>query len=161
MQQHKIARLQLAYSLPRFETLIRLYFLRHSFEAYQSQMVHFLAFLASSAMGALRSATPGEGTTSSTILLADTDMIDAQRSTLLLCLKGLQDQGKNIYAGNLVLRIFQDRLNAEERKLAEVRICLRAEDEATSLRRSQTTEDIQAQWWCRWGILAMTPIETD
>ena len=76
----------------------------------------------------------------------DANAVASRRSTLLLCLKGLQDQGKNIHAANLVLRIFYNQLDPDERSLAEVVICLRKETQHTIVRSSQVAEDIQAQW---------------
>lgn len=59
------------------------------------------------------------------------ETIEALRSTLILCLKGLHDQSKNFYISGVVLGVMKNRLSATNRDLVGRYMSLRdpAEDD--------------------------------
>jgi hypothetical protein len=77
----------------RLETLIRLYYLRHSFDSLDVMLIMFLMLLGSISVRVL---APGAGG-------GDGTQHDA--STFLLCAKGLHDQGQNQYLGSLMFNM--------------------------------------------------------
>jgi hypothetical protein len=95
----------LTHSRVCFETIMRLYYLRHGFEAADSYFTHdlaILAFIAQANLKALPSPTPNPdsahtetpSTTSPTISRPLSDLDDI-RATLFLAAKGLHSQGKS------------------------------------------------------------------
>ncbi|KAF1961750.1 hypothetical protein CC80DRAFT_589258 [Byssothecium circinans] len=97
----------LAYSKMCFETLVRLYYLRHGFEgcdSYLIQDLQVLAYLAQNRLNAATKNTAGD---------AATDLNEA-RATLFLAAKGLHIQGKNYYLALALSHILQNDLRPEE-----------------------------------------------
>ncbi|ORY56144.1 uncharacterized protein BCR38DRAFT_120679 [Pseudomassariella vexata] len=88
-----------------FETLIRLYYLRHGFESYDVTLLQFLPMLASSSL---------HGVTEANV---SSDVKEAIRSTILLCAKGLREQGKNYYICEAIFRLFRNSLSQQDAQL--------------------------------------------
>lgn len=88
----------------RFETLMRLYFLRHSFSSSDQYLVVLLLALACSALDRLESNnTPLQQ--------------DALISTVLLSAKGLFDQSQLCYVAEVVLHVVRDKMSPRVRAL--------------------------------------------
>lgn len=85
-----------------FETLMRVYYLRHGFESLDVTLIQFLHLLGFSALRDLSLAEQG------------TAASEAIRSTLILCAKGLWEQGQNYYLSEAIFRMFRQSMNLEE-----------------------------------------------
>ncbi|KAI0845263.1 hypothetical protein F5Y00DRAFT_265794 [Daldinia vernicosa] len=88
-----------------FETLLRAYYLRHGFESLDITLVQLLALLG---FGTLKDAS---------LVEKGSAAHEAIRSTLLLCAKGLWEQGQNYYVAEVVFRLFRQSLSAEDAQL--------------------------------------------
>ena len=90
------------------ESILRIYYLRHSFEAYDSTLMIFLAHLANLTLEPLKqleqdpASVPSE--TSKSLL-----------STLILCFHGLYEQSKSAYVAGIMLSILNKRLSVDAR----------------------------------------------
>ncbi|KAL1842456.1 hypothetical protein VTJ49DRAFT_5193 [Mycothermus thermophilus] len=109
----------------RMETLIRLYYLRHSFDALDAMLIMFLLLLGSITVHVLgdsdsSNSSHGETTTTTTTEEEEDNASGGGKksppskastsrnrdaSTLLLCAKGLADQGNNLYLGTLMFNV--------------------------------------------------------
>ncbi|RYP89175.1 hypothetical protein DL770_004547 [Monosporascus sp. CRB-9-2] len=85
-----------------FETLIRIYYLRHGFESYDPSLFQFLLLLAYSALEDMRRV---EG---------DSQLYELVRSTLVLCARGLRDQGRCYFASEATLRLLLESVGPED-----------------------------------------------
>jgi hypothetical protein len=108
------------HSLRCLETVVRIYYLRHSFEFPDTYLTYFLSILANVTIGQLEDfeALPGESG----------ERIGALRSTLILCMKGLQNQGRHIHLASLVGRLLRERMQAEDIKLLRSFITMDEDD---------------------------------
>ncbi|KAF2475141.1 uncharacterized protein BDR25DRAFT_381964 [Lindgomyces ingoldianus] len=97
----------ISYALTRMETLARLYYLRHSFDYYDACVLQFLIPLAYSALSQIFNAD-------STTPLA---RLNALRSTLVLCAKGIGDQGQSFYIAKAVFRMIREKMRPEDHRL--------------------------------------------
>lgn len=98
---------ELLSSLKRsFETVIRLYYLRHSFEALDYFMVQYLSMLAFMAHGAIHASM--QRTTLQTL-----------KSTIILAAMGLRDQSASFYTGRMVFKAVRSRMRREEIELID------------------------------------------
>lgn len=88
----------------RFETLMRLYFLRHSFSGSDQYLVVLLLALACSAIDKLESNNLPS-------------LQDALISTVLLSAKGLFDQSQLCYVAEVVLHVVRDKMSPRVRAL--------------------------------------------
>ena len=95
-------------SSKRLQTLIRLYYLRHGFEAMDLFIVIPLMLAASECIDAIEAETSP----------FDFGM-DVLRSTLILAIKGLHGQCKNHYLANALFRVTRGRLPPREVALLE------------------------------------------
>ncbi|CVK88335.1 related to nitrate assimilation regulatory protein nirA [Fusarium proliferatum] len=90
-----------------FETILRIHYLRHSFEYGNMMLTRFLAMLAFLSLRKIESLTtstgPGHIMTGSGLDVGDTDPKEA-RATLLIAQKGLSDQGRGYYLPRTLLR---------------------------------------------------------
>ncbi|KAF5562705.1 nitrate assimilation regulatory nirA [Fusarium napiforme] len=90
-----------------FETILRIHYLRHSFEYGNMMLTRFLAMLAFLSLNKIESLTtstePGHIITGSGLDVGDTDPKEA-RATLLIAQKGLSDQGRGYYLPKTLLR---------------------------------------------------------
>ena len=90
----------LPHAIVRLETIIRLHFLRHSFEYYEGHLTGFLTTMCSIVMAlclAGREESP------------DAEVLEHRRSTLILCLQGLAAQGKHVHIAAVICRLLLDR----------------------------------------------------
>ena len=117
----------------RLETLLRLYYLRHSFEWYDPMLTYWLIFLGRLALERLKRDVKREGSAKATL---------AFRSTLILCAQGLHSQGQNFHIAALLYRAFRDRMDPDDRDFLNTHISSRDGDE------DLTTMDeyIRSQW---------------
>jgi hypothetical protein len=110
--QRAIAKEMTAQATAELETLLRIYYMRHGFEAYDSMLVVHLVHLANVTLSRLAhiEKTPD---------LRETLVEEAEtlRSTLILCFKGLHDQSKNFYLSGVVFDVMKNRLSTENRNL--------------------------------------------
>ncbi|PON25487.1 hypothetical protein TGAM01_v205781 [Trichoderma gamsii] len=89
-----------------FETLIRLYYLRHGFKALDYFMVQYLSMLAFMAHGAIH-ASMHETT------------LQSLQSTILLATMGLRDQSASFYTGRMVFKAVRKGMRSEEIELID------------------------------------------
>ncbi|KAF9871476.1 hypothetical protein CkaCkLH20_11123 [Colletotrichum karsti] len=90
----------------RFETLLRLYYLRHSFDGADHWGIYFLTLLGNTTCERIKQEAALEGT--------DPARFNALRSTLILCAKGLHDQGRSCHIASVVCRVLRDRMRKED-----------------------------------------------
>ncbi|KAL7624724.1 hypothetical protein AAE478_006295 [Parahypoxylon ruwenzoriense] len=121
----------ISYSRTCFETLMRVYYLRHGFESMDTTLGHFLHLLAFSALRDISSVEIGSTTH------------EAMRSTLVLCAKGLWDQGHNYYISKAIFHLFRQSMDINDvqllRGITEVE-----ESDITSMERM--TWEIRSRW---------------
>ncbi|KAI1465251.1 uncharacterized protein F4812DRAFT_440233 [Daldinia caldariorum] len=126
----------------RLETLLRLYYLRHSFEGYDPLIMHWLLFLGDATLQKIdKSGMPVPPAIAALSPPAD---IESLRSTLILCAKGLYDQGHNYHIAVLVYRILRDRMKANDLDL--VRTHLFSNQGPRDDDMPLMTQYVQAQW---------------
>lgn len=89
-----------------FETVIRLYYLRHGFEALDYFMVQYLSMLAFMAHGAIH--VNMQRTTLQTL-----------QSTIILAVMGLRDQSASFYTGRMVFKAVRSGMRPEEIELID------------------------------------------
>jgi hypothetical protein len=88
----------------QLESILRIYYLRHSYEAYDHMLTIFLVHLANQTIPALEQLEHGTSN-------VPTENSNALLSTLLLCFKGLYDQSKNAYVASLILAVMKKRVS--------------------------------------------------
>ncbi|KAF6824617.1 C6 transcription factor [Colletotrichum musicola] len=98
-----------------FETLLRLYYLRHSFDIADSWLMYFLIYLGNKAcdqvkQSALAAAETSSSSSPETNGEQDVTAFNASRSTLVLCAKGLHDVGRSIHIAAIVGRALRGRM---------------------------------------------------
>lgn len=104
-----------------FETLVRLYYLRHGFESYDITLLQFIPMLAFGSLRDIRHVERGSET------------YEEIRSTLLLCAKGLRDQGRNMSSGEATFRLLQEDANRENVPLLHEGTVTSEQDDRLSL----------------------------
>lgn len=87
----------------KMETLLRLYYLRHGFEAYDIFLISLLSFLGFMHIKSLKSAEAME--------------LESRRSTVVLMAKGLRDQSQNCFLAALVFRVLKYKMGRESQFL--------------------------------------------
>ncbi|KAK3899213.1 hypothetical protein C8A05DRAFT_46654 [Staphylotrichum tortipilum] len=99
-------------AVTHFETLMRLYYLRHGFEATDSFLLHFLGLLNYMTMTAIESSAASEqpsagkaATSSSSSSTTTPSLLEARRSSLLLLTKGIHDQSRVHFVARAILRM--------------------------------------------------------
>lgn len=109
--------------------LLRLYYLRHGFEDPQSYLVSSLTKLGFMALHNINDQTPPEA-------------LHYTRSSLLLVLKGLREQGRNYYLTRTIYYIVKNQLRPQEAGLLHG-----AEDPETELDKVPELEsEVQSTW---------------
>jgi hypothetical protein len=96
----------IAQAAMQLESILRMYYLRHSFEAYDLMLTVFLVHLANLTFTAVEQLEQGS-------LNVSTEASESLLSTLILCFKGLYDQSKNAYVASLVLAVMKKRSSTE------------------------------------------------
>jgi hypothetical protein len=107
----------------QLETLLRIYYLRHGFEAYDSMLLVHLVHLANVTLTRLAQIERVPELRETSI-----EEVETLRSTLILCLKGLHDQSKNFYLSGVVFDVMKNRLSAENRELVGKFVTLQDSD---------------------------------
>lgn len=123
----------------RFETLLRLYYLRHGCEGYDMFMVHYFSLLGFMHMKALGNAEPSDAT--------------ERKSTIALTFKGLRAQGRNYYLAQVVFRLVKDTLGAEAQQLMREVADVAEEDESKSL----IHQHVNSSWPVGLSTISMDP----
>jgi hypothetical protein len=98
-----------AASKASLQTLLHMFYHRHGFEAYYIFLLQILVQLGFDSIERLR--TPEAQQTHFPAVMK------ATRATLILCAKGLRDQGKNFFLSELVFRVLRDRMDPVDVKL--------------------------------------------
>ncbi len=117
-------------SKARFEALIRIYYLRHGFESYDPALFHFLHLLAYSALKDMQRTDRGS---------RQHELI---RSTLVLCARGLWDQGRCYYAAEAVLHLLMESVGSEDAILIRKFTGIDESNEYLN----HMTQEIRSQW---------------
>lgn len=109
-------------SLNRLETLVRIYHIRHGINFYDSSMTYYFAFLGMciiQALGAyyeaMSSSEPLDPAAQK--LLPDQTRLEAYRSALIMCAKGLHEQGKSSYVCQVTYYILRRAMPVRERDM--------------------------------------------
>ncbi|KAI1135321.1 hypothetical protein F5Y05DRAFT_421511 [Hypoxylon sp. FL0543] len=113
-----------------FETLIRVYYLRHGFESLDSTLIQFLHLLGFSALRDSSSVEKGSA------------KHEALRSTLMLCAKGLRDQGQNYYVSEAIFRLLKHSMSIEDALLLKEF----TEIEGSDGRLDHMAREIRSRW---------------
>ena len=113
-----------------FETLIRIYYLRHGFETYDIMLIHFLPLLALTTLGNLKEQEND-----------DEEVADALRSTVILCAKGLCEQGRNSFAFDAIFRLLRAEMREKDAQLTS-EFCKLEEDGRNGLVASQLRSEL-------------------
>ncbi|KAF2096473.1 nitrate assimilation regulatory protein nirA [Rhizodiscina lignyota] len=127
-----------------FETLIRLYYLRHGFESSDTYMAHSLTVMAFMALSQLKQLA------SSSDPLSMLKREDA-RASLILAAKGLSDQGRNYYFPYTLFHVVKAATESEDLELLYKSVNLRKENTGWDKLRAK---HVQAQYPC--NILSIT-----
>lgn len=93
-----------AYALRCLETVLRLYYLRHSFEHSDTYLTYFLSILANTTIENMNSDS----------VFPDVETLKILRATLILAVKGLYDQGQHVYVSSAMCRLMRDRMTNED-----------------------------------------------
>ncbi|KAK8094150.1 hypothetical protein PG997_000835 [Apiospora hydei] len=108
---HPAPELIVAKSKACFETLVRIYYLRHGFESYDTTLLQFLPMLAFGTLSDLRDADKKD---------LDSEKRKSLISTLVLCAKGIWEQGRNYYGAEAVFHFLLGSLRPEDSELSDV-----------------------------------------
>jgi hypothetical protein len=98
-----------AASKASLQTLLHMFYHRHGFEAYYIFLLQIFVQLGFDSIERLR--TPEARQEHFPAIMK------ATRATLILCAKGLRDQGRNFFLSELVFRILRDKMNPVDVKL--------------------------------------------
>lgn len=110
--QRDTAQSIIAQAMMHLESLLRLYYLRHGFDAFDALLLVHLVHLSNATLTRLARIKLNPESQ-----YASPNDIQLLRSTLILCLKGLHDQFKNFYMSGVVFCAMRNRLSAEDRDL--------------------------------------------
>ncbi|KAH7027228.1 uncharacterized protein B0I36DRAFT_364465 [Microdochium trichocladiopsis] len=112
----------MAQALARLETLVRIYHIRHGIDFYDSSMTYYFAFLGTfiiQALGAyyeaMASADPLPPAAKQ--VLPTPVRLEAYRSALIMCAKGLHEQGKSTYVCQVTYYILRGSMAPRERDM--------------------------------------------
>lgn len=92
----------------QLESILRIYYLRHSFEGYDSTLTIFLVHLANLTLEPLGRLEQDPGN-------ASQEMSESLLSTLVLCFNGLYEQSKSAFIAGVMLMVMKRRLSADVR----------------------------------------------
>ncbi|KAI1410532.1 hypothetical protein F5Y13DRAFT_201990 [Hypoxylon sp. FL1857] len=137
----------------RLETLVRLYYLRHSFESYDPLLMHWLMFLGDTILLKLDGGLNSAGALAAATMPTTLANSESLRSTLILCAKGLYDQSRNFHIAVLLYRLLRDRMKANDVDLLRTHIFTSTSTSSSSGGSSANGDDeplmtqyVQAQW---------------
>lgn len=125
------------YSEIRLETLIRLHYLRHSFNEYSPRLMPWLIFLGNMALEGIK-ANNGDPSGQK----ANRPSNKTLRSTLILCAKGLYSQGQNYHLAVPVYRALRERMKKDDVDLLQTFVTAGENDADQPL----MMQFIQSQW---------------
>ncbi|KAG9195248.1 hypothetical protein G6011_00368 [Alternaria panax] len=94
----------------QLESILRIYYLRHSFEGYDSMLTIFLVHLANLILAPLQQLEQDPTSERS-------ETSEALLSTLILCFNGLYEQSKSAYIAGVMLALMKKRLSADARNV--------------------------------------------
>jgi hypothetical protein len=92
----------------QLESILRIYYLRHSFEAYDSTLTILLAHLANLTLEPLERLEQDPAN-------AAPEASESLLSTLILCFNGLYEQSKSAFVAGIMLTVLKKRLSADVR----------------------------------------------
>lgn len=121
----------LAQSKTYFETVMRLYYLRHGYELPDGQLPHTCVILAYE--GLLQQSASSNATSTSSGASA---LNGEARSTLILASKGLADQGKNYFLPRALYEIIENEMSAEDKDVLHQHVHIPKDEEESLLLRS-------------------------
>ena len=112
------------------ETLVRLYYLRHGYEAMDLFIVIPLMLIAYECINVINEQTPKT-------------KLEALRSTLILVTKGLYNQSRNHYLAKALFRVICGRMHPQERGLLKGTLNL---DEEETAGRHDMEQAVRSHW---------------
>lgn len=112
-------------SKARFETILRLYYLRHSFITHAPIMVQFLLVLGFSLAGEVPEAPPPP------------ERLEESKSSLMLATQGLYHQAQGAHLSNTVFRLLYNALPTDAANIA---------DRYFSLKKTDTSSQVLSQY---------------
>ncbi|KAE8837915.1 hypothetical protein PTNB73_04077 [Pyrenophora teres f. teres] len=115
------------------QTLLHMFYHRHGFEAYYIFLLQILVQLGFDAVERLR--TPEAQQKHFPVVMK------ATRATLILCAKGLRDQGRNFYLSELIFRLLRDEMNPVDAKLLKDWARIKNEEEREELMMEHVQSD--------------------
>jgi hypothetical protein len=123
-----------------FETILRIHYLRHSFEYGNIVLTRFLAMLAVLALNKHESLMAGDSSVLNvpSMDVGDTDPRTA-KATLLIAQKGLSDQGRGYYLPNIVLQDIHDRMTPSDSNVLQSFITIQRERQEVAAERKIRT----------------------
>ena len=98
-------------SIASLETLLHMFYHRHGFEAYHIFLLQVLQQLGFNALERLRMSKARQNYSSAEL--------KATRATLILCAKGLHDQGRNFHLSACVFQVMRGRMDPADVTLLE------------------------------------------
>lgn len=110
-------------ALRDFESLLRVYYLRHGYEHGDIHLGHGLAQLGFITLHRMDSSSPTASSTNgatgrtTTTTTTATPNINELRATLLLACKGLHEQGQNYFVDKAILRALKAKMGPVEQQL--------------------------------------------
>jgi hypothetical protein len=107
------------------QTLLHMFYHRHGFDAYYIFLLQVLVQLGFDSIERLRSPEAQQKHFPA--------IMKATRATLILCAKGLRDQGRNFFLSELVFRILRDKMNPVDVKLLKDWAQIKNEDRREQL----------------------------
>lgn len=113
------------------QTLLRLYYVRHGYEAMDLFIVIPLVLAAYDCLDAITADTPPE-------------QLEALRSTLILAAKGLHAQRRNHFLADALFRVVRGRMRPAEVSLLKGIVTLRAEEEVDA--RPDVARTVRSHW---------------
>ena len=117
-------------AIARLETVARLYYMRHSFEHCDSFLTFFLSTLGLARLAGLEASAK------------NSEQLRSMRSTVILCIKGLYDQGQHVHIAAAVYRLLRGRLSACDLEAVESHVQWEPADEEEPL----IAQHVQSQW---------------
>ena len=102
-------------SVIRLETILRLYYLRHSYSFQDCFLNYHLSLLARITLEAMSTASGR---------LPDRNRLKSLRSTVILCIKGINEQGRNDHVAIIIYRLLRDSLVADDLEILKAHVTL-------------------------------------
>ena len=100
-----------------FETLIRLYYLRHGFDYADTFLGQPLIQLGFMSLNRVQALTSGSNSNCPAPDPSSSALLAATRSTLALAAKGMHDQGRSHFIDQVTLRVLRAKMGPDERQL--------------------------------------------